>query len=269
MKRIRSGVYAVTCLYNKKVYIGSSKDCLRRLQKHRHCFRYQSHSCKEMLEDFNSYRMNMFSFTILELTEDYIARESYWIRFYKSNEKQFGYNIIIPDQGSSYGEQYNTFKTSNAKPVIVININTGVKEEFDSLYQFAKIQKLKYKRLQEVMIYWSGKGDKKSYYNWIIVPKDIYNPDYDYINHKKPRIKKEKVQKENTPIESRNLGRKQIKITNLETKEETIFESLLELVKEMKMVKSKVSYCLKEELKQHHGYRIEYTGNRGVPPALR
>jgi len=94
------GIY---CIYNKvnnKKYIGKSVDVYKRIVSHKSRLTLKSDKgCNAYLinawekhgsENFDYYIIEKFEF----LDEDKIAeRELYWIDFYKTCEKKFGYNL--------------------------------------------------------------------------------------------------------------------------------------------------------------------------------
>ena len=94
MKKI-TGIYKITNLTNQKVYIGLSKNCLRRWYEHRS--KAFTSTKKEDLEKplyhaFRKYGLKNFSFEIVEECEESLLseREIFFIKQYDSYNK--GYN---------------------------------------------------------------------------------------------------------------------------------------------------------------------------------
>jgi len=76
-----SGVYQIVCQKTGKRYIGSSKRPERRWNQHRYLLRKSTHVNNVLQDAWNACGESNFSFEILELCEDAIAkeREQWWI----------------------------------------------------------------------------------------------------------------------------------------------------------------------------------------------
>lgn len=87
-------IYKITCIPNKKVYIGQTNSKKRRFSEHKSELRHNKHYCQYMQNAFNKYGESNFSFEIIEEcdTKDIDDRERYWIEKCKSNNKQHGFN---------------------------------------------------------------------------------------------------------------------------------------------------------------------------------
>ena len=91
-----SGVYKIVNLINGKVYIGSTKNCKIRWSQHLDSLCRGDHN-KHIQAAFNKYGEENFSFEIIETVDDLksrVEREQYWIDFYKSYDRRYGYNIL-------------------------------------------------------------------------------------------------------------------------------------------------------------------------------
>lgn len=91
------GVYSVTNLKNGKRYVGSSIDLKGRKDVHFSNLRRGISSHKYLKEDYDKYGERSFIFEILEYCEKEIRfeREQYWMNYYKSCDREFGYNISV------------------------------------------------------------------------------------------------------------------------------------------------------------------------------
>lgn len=92
------GIYKITNTKNNKVYIGSSSNLKRRSQTHLTKLRCDRHTSPHLQAAFNKYGQSSFKFQIIEEVnsdEELIPREQYWCDFYKSNQREFGYNIRL------------------------------------------------------------------------------------------------------------------------------------------------------------------------------
>lgn len=87
-------IYKITNLINTKVYIGQTNDFQRRKREHSHMM-YNS-SCsqnKALYKAIQKYGWNNFSMEIIEdYCENYNEREQYWIQYYQSDKREYGYN---------------------------------------------------------------------------------------------------------------------------------------------------------------------------------
>lgn len=106
------GIYCFTHISSNKKYIGSSINCKRRLQEHLGDLKADKHYNKHLQHYWNKYSHQEFKIEILEkfsleeyVTKEFILkREKYWIDFYKSAEKQYGFNFVKdPIIGGKFG----------------------------------------------------------------------------------------------------------------------------------------------------------------------
>lgn len=65
------GIYQIRCIEENKCYIGSSKDCQERVQKHFSELRLNKHTNKRLQEAFNKYGIDKFIYSIVL----YVAKE--------------------------------------------------------------------------------------------------------------------------------------------------------------------------------------------------
>lgn len=90
------GIYRILNLKNNKQYVGSTKSSFwSRKTKHYNQLKRNSHGNQYLQNSWNKYGENAFIFEIIEICNKDIVekREAYYISKFKSNEKQFGYNI--------------------------------------------------------------------------------------------------------------------------------------------------------------------------------
>lgn len=91
----KSGIYFIKNLKNGKLYIGQSVDIRDRITHHKYHLKANKHSNEHLQRSYNKAGINNFEFKALEYCdeEQRDEREVYWIHFYKSNTKKYGYNI--------------------------------------------------------------------------------------------------------------------------------------------------------------------------------
>ena len=91
------GIYKIINTINKKIYIGQSVDIKNRFSCHKHNALVKN--IKHPLYDsIRYYGIDNFEFIILEeilAIIDLDLRELYWINHYKSNDKNYGYNLRL------------------------------------------------------------------------------------------------------------------------------------------------------------------------------
>lgn len=92
-----SGVYLIKNITNGKVYIGSALNLRQRRSNHFSKLRNGNHSSRYLQNAFNKYGEENFIFEPIEyISQDEIwERESHWIKYYKSNDRIYGYNSRI------------------------------------------------------------------------------------------------------------------------------------------------------------------------------
>ncbi len=94
------GIYKIQNKVNGKVYIGSSKNIEWRWNNHISSLDAHSPKCNRILQiAWDKYGEDNFIFEIVEECPEelLIERESYWIKFYDSKNKEKGYNIRNPE----------------------------------------------------------------------------------------------------------------------------------------------------------------------------
>lgn len=128
----QSGVYALKALDSKLIYIGSSKNLRIRKNLHFSSFnkRDRDRYCKiiELIKENEN-----IIFEIIELCENHLEREQYWIDFYRQQDTFKLVNVFDADRsGSSITEEFRQ-KMSNIR-----------KEKWkDRAYREATLKKIK------------------------------------------------------------------------------------------------------------------------------
>lgn len=103
------GIYKICNLTNGKVYIGQSVDINARLTKHKLMLKGGKHYNNHLTMAYNKHGESKFEFSVIEECEDLDTQEIYWISYYKSDKREFGYN------GSSGGVAFTMNAVVKAK----------------------------------------------------------------------------------------------------------------------------------------------------------
>lgn len=90
-----SGIYGIRNMVNGKWYIGQSVNVDARIKAHLRALRDDYHYNKHLRLAFRKYGEANFEFRVLEKTEEGLLdiQERLWIVHYKSNQREFGYNL--------------------------------------------------------------------------------------------------------------------------------------------------------------------------------
>ena len=102
-------IYKYTNKINGKVYIGQTIDEYRRIWNHRK-------ACDDSLfhRAVRKYGFDSFEYTVLERVDEDLLneREVFWIEYYKSNDRKFGYNLTSGGEGTR-GYKYTDEQRKN------------------------------------------------------------------------------------------------------------------------------------------------------------
>lgn len=90
-----SGIYCITCLPTKKVYIGSSTNVRRRCRRHEAMLRSTSHHNIKLQRAWKKYGAESFTLVLLEVTprNKLLEREEFWFEQYQSYVPSKGFNF--------------------------------------------------------------------------------------------------------------------------------------------------------------------------------
>lgn len=91
------GIYKITNLIDHKIYVGQSGNIRRRWVNHKIELNNNSHINRHLQYSWNKYGEKNFKFEIIEecSKSDLNDREKYWINYYNSSDRHYGFNIII------------------------------------------------------------------------------------------------------------------------------------------------------------------------------
>lgn len=90
-----SGIYCFKNKINNKLYIGSSINIFSRKAEHLRVLKKNKHHSFHFQKSWNKYGENNFEFKIIKVCgkNSLIYQERFYIKKYKSNNRNFGYNI--------------------------------------------------------------------------------------------------------------------------------------------------------------------------------
>lgn len=85
-----SGIYKITNNINQKIYIGSSRHCQKRKSEHK-----TVNNGTVIVRAIAKHGWANFSFEIIEKCSEALlaTREQHWLDFYRSYERDIGYNV--------------------------------------------------------------------------------------------------------------------------------------------------------------------------------
>lgn len=108
------GIYKIENIVNNKVYIGQSINIYERWLAHKRDLRNNKHHNYYLQNSYNKYGENNFTFEIIETCKEEVLseREFYWINSFKSHNKNYGFNMVLPTNN----ERFSSYLT-NKNPV--------------------------------------------------------------------------------------------------------------------------------------------------------
>ena len=117
----KSGIYCIENIQNNKKYIGQSINVHIRIKEHINKLRKNKHQNSHLQKSWNKYGEEYFKFYVLEYcdVDTLDDREIYYIDFYNSVNKDFGYNYKSGGQhgGSIYSEESRKKMSESQKKV--------------------------------------------------------------------------------------------------------------------------------------------------------
>jgi group I intron endonuclease len=91
------GIYKITNLKNKKVYIGQTDRLNEREREHFYRLERNKHHNEHLQKSFNKYGKSMFNFEVIELTDNLDERELYWVNENGGINSDKNYNLKNPE----------------------------------------------------------------------------------------------------------------------------------------------------------------------------
>jgi len=99
-------IYKIENQLNGKVYIGKTEKTIK-YRWNRHLYYVKKNINRYLYDAIRKYGESNFSITEIESCDSCILneRERFWIRVYKSTEKEYGYNMAEGGEGGNIGEE--------------------------------------------------------------------------------------------------------------------------------------------------------------------
>ena len=263
------GIYKITNLKNKLIYIGSTVNLYRRKNEHLKELRSNKHHNAHMQNSFNKYGESIFEFTIQDIVfdlESLVEREQFWIDYYKSNDKTIGYNIR--EKAESNVDLVASAETrqriSNANKGKIISEETKVKLSIANKgKKYSKPEETKLK----LSIAHKGKIFSQDTKNKMSIARKKYlkeNP----ITDEERKVRSKSKMGENNPNYGKTVSNETIlkysKPVLQYDKDNNFIREYISIgsTKEYGFDPSTIAKCCKNKLKHHKGYYWIYKDNQ-------
>lgn len=111
------GIYIITSLQNRRVYIGQSRHIEQRWAEHKNALQKNVHQNKHLQRAWNKYGEKKFIFSVLEECSDDMLdeRERYWIDYYGGINSQNTYNFRDAGSHGTFSEETLKIMSENTK----------------------------------------------------------------------------------------------------------------------------------------------------------
>lgn len=133
----KSGVYTLTCIVNKKVYVGCTTDLKQRESAHFSELKCNKHNIKDLQDDYNKYGKGAFKYEILIKCKKRFLRseENYWCNMLDSHNPLHGYNIANTNPNGKGLPLKSSIEKSSLKrcvPVMMLSAEGEFIKRFNS-----------------------------------------------------------------------------------------------------------------------------------------
>lgn len=98
-----SGIYCIENIQNNKKYVGQSINVESRMKEHKSHLIHNNHTNCYLQKSWNKYGKKNFKFYVLEFcsNDELDDREIYYINYYNSVDRKFGYNLKTGGQNGA------------------------------------------------------------------------------------------------------------------------------------------------------------------------
>ena len=137
-------VYKITNLINNKVYIGITKQIIKRIGNHIYYFKNPNSSNNTYLhKSLRKYGLEFFTIEVLEICDTLDSlndKEVYWIQYYNSTDNKKGYNLDSGGNLKEPNEQNIINRRLNAKatPVAQYDLQGNLIQTFCSVKEASR-----------------------------------------------------------------------------------------------------------------------------------
>ena len=201
----KKGIYKITNLKNKKIYVGSTSESFKdRYTHHNWCLKNKKHKNKHLQSSYNKYGDNNFEFEIIEVIEDVnqiLYKEQYYLDVLCISNK-YSFNI---NKKATGGLQFT--KDIYIKRGISIKNTLSIAAEYYQKFKNNHITlnevPTKYKKIVE---YYISRLGKKS----IITKRNGYN--FDHLKVSKSKTEKSILAREIVKVKLRETKTPKIEV---------------------------------------------------------
>lgn len=132
-------IYKITNQINNKIYIGQTKKTIEE-RFNAHIKKAQIYTNRYLYDAMNHYGYSNFKIELLEECDDILLdeREIYWINYYQSNSKTFGYNMT---SGGGGGDTWTNNPHKEETSQKIRNANLGSKRTPEQRARMSAAQK--------------------------------------------------------------------------------------------------------------------------------
>lgn len=191
----KSGIYCIKNLINNKVYIGKSMNIYERILNHIHLLNRESlNENRYLIRSWKKYGKDNFQYIVLEyLDRDESVlkeRELYWILYYNSIDRNYGYNLRL-DTSTSCIVSKDTRTLQSINRIQRYKDKPHLKEQTSKFFSnfwknnpdiLKEMSKKVSKRMTKYYIYQYDKNDKTLIKIWNTV-RDIIEENPQYKKH--------------------------------------------------------------------------------------
>lgn len=176
MRKEITGIYKITNTINNKCYIGKSKTVFRRWYQHKTNLKKGNHHCIYLQNSWNKYGEDSFDFNVIEICEEenLKEREIYWMGYYKSLYKEWGYNLA--DESKRGVDTDNGERNRKYIKIYQISLENELIKIHDSVIDAAKEINVNHRQLGKKL--WGSSAGKEnnsySYKNYCWVKEQDY-----------------------------------------------------------------------------------------------
>ncbi len=135
-------IYSIKSKINGKFYIGLTNNWKNRKRQHFCGLRNNKHDNSYLQNHYNKYGPDCFEFEIIEEYDNEFLpeREQYWIKYYNSFNREFGFNLTTGGEKPEFSEETRQKISQNKKnkqKLYVYDLNGNLINIFNSIIECA------------------------------------------------------------------------------------------------------------------------------------